>query len=159
MIFHCISLTYLILITAYLIFLSINIKTFITLETIDKHNLNSIAIGIKINHKINVIIWPKVFSGSFFSLFNINFLFNNLLNCYWVAYWVAIGLFELIFQWVFSKQYQPNLSIIRDRYLNILQPISEKIENKLFNSFNFFCLKKDIINCSCKSLYFNNNPI
>jgi len=44
----------------YLIFLSINKMIFITLEIIEKHNLNIIAIGIKINHKINVIILSKV---------------------------------------------------------------------------------------------------
>jgi hypothetical protein len=81
----------------YLIFLSINKRIFTTLEIIEKHNLNSIPIGIKINHKINVIILSKVSLMKFFLFFNINFLFNNLLNCYWVAYWVAKGLFELKF--------------------------------------------------------------
>ena len=63
----------------YLIFLSINKKIFITLEIIEKHNLNSIPIGIKINHKINVIIFSKVFSGIFLLFFNINIKINFLI--------------------------------------------------------------------------------
>ena len=77
----------------YLIFLSINKRIFTTLEIIKKHNLNSIPIGIKINHRINVIILSKISLMKFFLFSNINFLFNNLLNCYWVAK----GLFELKF--------------------------------------------------------------
>ena len=63
----------------YLIFLSINKMIFLIPKTIEKHNLNSIATGIKIIHKINVIILSKELLGSFL-FFNINFLFNNLLN-------------------------------------------------------------------------------
>ena len=63
----------------YLIFLSINKKIFITLEIIEKHNLNIIAIGKKINHKINVIIFSKVFSGIFLLFFNINIKINFLI--------------------------------------------------------------------------------
>ena len=90
----------------YLIFLSINKKIFITLETIEKHNLSSIAIGIK----INVIIWSKVFSGGFFSFLNINFLFNNLL-IYILIFNYKNKLGKYNPNWVFTSSFTSLLNI------------------------------------------------
>ena len=54
---------------------------FITLEIIEKHTLKNIAIGIQINHTINVIILSKVFLKRFFIFFNINIKINFLIFC------------------------------------------------------------------------------
>ena len=83
---------------------------FITLEIIEKHTLKNIAIGIQINHTINVIILSKVSLIEFFLFSNINFLFNNLL-IYILIFNYKNKLGKYNPNWVFTSSFTSLLNI------------------------------------------------